>query len=344
MWAVRPIETRDLDALVDLAESLGPGMTTLPADRESLAAKVEGSVASFRGSVERAEAHFLLVLEDPASGALLGTAALYPHVGAPYGFFSYKRLKLVQRSQALGIDSTVEMLSLANDYTGTTEVGTLAVRPELKGTGAGRLLARSRYMLAAAFPDLFSPLLMAEMRGWQDAEGHSPFWDAVGARFFSMDFATADRISALRGSDFIADLMPKHPIYINLLPESARDVIGKPHQDSAPAMAMLKREGFRFEGYVDVFDAGPQVHCDRESIATVRLSREGPLTALSPAAEPDAADYLVCNTTLERFRVVMAPGRVSDGEIALSADAARALDVMVEDNVRWSPGSLAGAV
>ncbi len=342
MWAVRPIETGDLDALIDLAESLGPGMTTLPADRDSLAAKVEGSVASFRGTIDRGDAHYLLVLADPESGALLGTAALYPHVGAPYGFFSYKRLKHVQRSQALGIATTAETLSLANDYTGTTEVGTLAVRPELKGTGAGRLLARSRYMLAAAFPDLVSPLVMAEMRGWQDAEGKSPFWDAVGARFFNMDFATADRISAVRGSDFIADLMPKHPIYIDLLPESAREVIGKPHQDSAPAMAMLKREGFRFEGYVDVFDAGPQVHCDRDSIATVRLSREGPLTALSPAAEPGAPEHLVCNTILDRFRVVMAAGRVSEGEIALSADAARALDVMVEDNVRWSPGSLSG--
>ncbi|MGH6780755.1 MAG: arginine N-succinyltransferase, partial [Sphingomonadaceae bacterium] len=144
-------------------------------------------------------------------------------------------------------------------------------------------------------------------------------------------------------SDFIADLMPKNPIYIDLLPESARTVIGKPHQDSAPAMAMLRREGFRFEGYVDVFDAGPQVHCDRDTIATVRLSREGPLTTLSPSAEPDAPEYLVCNTILDRFRVIMAPGRVSEGEIALSGDAARALGVMAEDNVRWSPGSLAGA-
>jgi arginine N-succinyltransferase len=205
------------------------------------------------------------------------------------------------------------------------------------------LLARSRYMLAAAFPDLFSPLLMAEMRGWQDGAGRSPFWDAVGARFFNMDFATADRISAVRGSDFIADLMPRYPIPIDLLPDSARAVIGKPHDDSAPAMALLLREGFRFEGYVDVFDAGPQVHCNRDTIATVRLSREGPMTIASPAAEGETRDYLICNTALDQFRVVMAAGRVCDGEIAVGADTARALDVMVEGSVRWSPGSLAGA-
>lgn len=341
MWVVRPIRTEDLAALVDLAQSLGPGMTTMPADRAVLAAKIEGSVASFAGRADRASTTYLLVLEDPESGTLLGTAALYPHVGAPYGFFSYKRLKLVQRSQALGIDAEIETLSLANDYTGSTEVGSLAIRPELKGTGAGRLMARSRYMLAATFPDLFAPLLMAEMRGWQDENNRSPFWDAVGARFFNMDFSTADRVSAQRGSDFIAELMPKHPIYVDLLPQEARSVIGKPHRDSAPALAMLRREGFRFEGYVDVFDAGPQVHCDRESVATIRLSRKGPVARLSPSAEPDSPEYLVCNTELDRFRVVLAPGRVAEGEIALSNDVAAALGVMVEDNVRWSPGSLA---
>lgn len=48
MRVVRPIETRDLTGLVDLAESLGPGMTTLPADRTALADKVERSVARVR--------------------------------------------------------------------------------------------------------------------------------------------------------------------------------------------------------------------------------------------------------------------------------------------------------
>ncbi|MGN6691584.1 MAG: arginine N-succinyltransferase [Sphingopyxis sp.] len=339
MRVVRPIETRDLAALVDLAETLGPGMTTLPADREALAEKVERSVASFAGNIERADAHYMLVLED-AEGRLLGTSALYPSVGAPFGFFSYKRIRLVQRSQAVGASCDVEMLTLANDYTGTTEVGTLAVRPSEKGSGAGRLLARARYMLVASRPDLFAPLLMAEMRGWQDADGRNPFWDAVGARFFNMDFATADRLSAVRGADFIAELLPKHPVYIDLLPDKARAVIGRPHDASAPARAMLVQEGFRYEGYVDVFDVGPQVHCDRDQIATVRLSRCGLPVTLSSNFVPGARDYLICTGDLDRFRVTLAAARPAPGEIALSDDVVRALGADRGEQLRSSPVQL----
>ncbi|MDB5707336.1 MAG: astA [Sphingomonas bacterium] len=337
--AVRPVETRDLDGVVALAESLGPGMTTLPADRTSLGEKIERSVASFAGRADRADAQYLLVLEDE-NGAVLGTSALYAQVGAPYGFFSYKRLRLVQRSQAVDVSCNVEMLAVANDYTGTTEVGTLAIHPALKGTGAGRLLARARYMLVAIRPDLFAPLLIGEMRGWQDEAGENPFWNAVGARFFSMDFATADRLSATRGADFIADLLPKHPIYIELLPEAARDVIGKPHRNSLPAMMLLKSEGFRYEGYVDVFDVGPQMHCDRDHIATVARSRRGTVAALSPNAAPVASSQLVCTEELDRFRVVMTSGLTSDGEIALGDDAVRALGTDRGAELRWSPGVL----
>ncbi|HEX8300819.1 arginine N-succinyltransferase [Sphingomonas sp.] len=339
MRVVRPIETRDIPALLDLAENLGPGMTTLPADGAALAGKVERSVASFSGAIARADANYMLVLEDE-DGALLGTSALYSHVGSPYGFFSYKRIRLVQRSQAVGASCDVEMLTLANDYTGTTEVGTLAVRPDAKGTGAGRLLARARYMLVAVRPDLFAPLLIGEMRGWQDENGRNPFWDAVGARFFNMDFATADKLSAMRGADFIAEMLPKHPIYIDLLPDSARDVIGKPHPASAPAMRMLCAEGFRYEGYVDVFDVGPQVHCERDQIATVRRSREGMPVPLSPNAAPGAGEHLVCTGDLSRFRVTLAPARSSGGDIAIGDEVARALGAERGEALRSSPARL----
>lgn len=315
-WAVRPVRGEDGDALYRLALSMGAGMTTFPADREALEEKIAASIDSFAGRRQRLDAHYLLVLEDLASGALLGTAAVYASVGQPFGFFSYKRIRLVQRSRTIGHGCDVELLTLANDYTGTTEIGSLAVRPDLKGSGAGPLLARSRYLLIAAAPDLFAPLVMAEMRGWQDGNGASPFWDAVGAHFFNMDFPAADRMSALRGSDFISELLPKHPIYIDLLPRAARDVIGRPHDSSAPAMAMLRREGFRHEGYVDVFDAGPQVHVERDAIATIRNSRRACL-APKAAAAASARDYLVSSDSLADFWVVPRRAALAGGELMI---------------------------
>lgn len=333
-WVVRPVRRRDGDALFRLALAMGPGMTTFPADREALAAKAEASVASFEGRAAPAAAQYLLVLEDLGSGELLGTAALYARVGEPFGFFSYKRIRMVQRSQALDVSCQAELLTLANDYTGTTEVGTLTVRPDLKGSGAGRLLARSRYMLIATRPDLFAPIVMAEMRGWQYADGASPFWDAVGAQFFSMDFVTADRLSAVRGAGFIAELLPQHPIYIDLLPAAARAVIGKPHQSSAPAMAMLRREGFRHEGYVDVFDAGPQMHVERDAIATVRDSF--PAAASLRQTRGDAATplHLVAVDDLAAFRVTAVPAAPDGDRIALPPTAFAALGVAAGSPVR----------
>ena len=336
-WIVRPVASGDVDAVYDLAASLGPGMTTFPADRDVLAEKIGRSTASFAEAVPLLSSHYMLVLEDLDTGGILGTAALYPNVGAPHGFFSYKRIRLVHRSQALAAGCDVELLTLANDYTGTTEIGTLAVRPHLKGTGAGRLLARSRYMLVATRPELFSPILMAEMRGWQDADGSSPFWDAVGAHFFKMDFATADHVSAMRGAQFIAELLPKHPIYIDLLPERARSVIGRPHDSSAAAMAMLLDEGFRYEGYVDVFDAGPQVHVARNQIETVRTSRVGPACALSRSAAPGAPCCLLCTDDLADFRVVAARGHAYAGELAVDDRSLRVLGSAHGRSLRWSP-------
>jgi arginine N-succinyltransferase len=58
----------------------------------------------------------------------------------------------------------------------------------------------------------------------------------------------------------VAELMPRHPVYVNLLPER-RAAIGEVHDDTQPARVLLEQEGFRYEGYVDIFDAGPTLEC-----------------------------------------------------------------------------------
>jgi len=333
-WVVRPVRATDIGVLVELAEALGAGMTTFPADPEAIARKVEASLTTFAGRAEPEDARYLLVLEDLDASRVDGVAALYPSVGWPYGFFSYKVNRLVQRSRSLNRRVDIELLTIANDYTGVTEVGTLAVRPTLRGTGAARFLARSRYMLIAAFPQLFATRVMAEMRGWQEADDRSPFWDAVGARFFHMDFAEADRLSAVEGAEFIAELMPKHPIYTDILPDDARRAIGRPHASSAAAMAMLLDEGFRYEQHVDVFDAGPQVHAERDRIHTVADSR---LTRLQRASGRTGQPVLVSTLELEAFRVVQTSAHPGDHVLELPDVAQRALELSIGGPVRVSP-------
>lgn len=333
MWIVRPVTLHDVDALYDLALALGPGMTTFPADRDALTAKAEAAVASFAGQARREEAQYLMALEDTATGTLLGVSAVYPHIGHPFGFFSYHVDRLVNHSPRIEFALDCTVLNLSNAYSGLTEIGTLAVRPDLRQGGAGRLLARARYMLMACFPDLFADRVIAEMRGWQDAQGDSPFWSAVGEKFFRMGFARADVVSATKGAEFIANLMPKFPIYLDLLPEPARRCIGKPHDTSAIAMAMLMDEGFRFENYIDVFDAGPQVIAPLCRIRTVAESALAQATIAQPAQ--NAGEMLVATTELASFRLARVPAGIAGEHITLSPKAAQGLGCAAGSLLRY---------
>ncbi|MGB6229421.1 MAG: arginine N-succinyltransferase [Litorimonas sp.] len=299
---VRPIAETDLDAFASFADMAGDGMTTIPRDRAALAQKIDRSVQSFAGKARGEDAEYFMVMEDSQVGGLIGCAAVYPKIGMEFGFYSFRRLREHRRSKEFDIVAESDTLHLTNEFTGCTEVGSLILHPDWRGTGAGRMLARSRYLLMAQFPELFSDTVIAEMRGSQGGEGGSPFWDAVGRRFFGLEFAEADRISAVHGNEFIADLMPRYPIYLPLLGESVMDIVGRPHQESAPAMRMLLKEGFVYDGFIDVFDAGPQVVARIENILTVRESELMDPSDRSQSREA-AGSWLHATTDLGAFEV-----------------------------------------
>jgi arginine N-succinyltransferase len=339
MWVVRPVVEDDLETLIDLAQSLGSGMTTFPADRRTIARKIETARASFARELESKDAAYLMALEDSETKEVLGVSAVYPAIGSPFGFFSYHVDRLILHSPLMDSGLDCGILNLSNVYSGATEIGTLAVRPSARKFGIGKILARARYMLIATFPELFAPTIIAEMRGWQNAQGNSPFWSAVGERFFKMDFATADSVSAIKGAEWIANLMPKFPIYLDLLPEEAKACVGRAHDTSAIAMAMLVQEGFRFENYVDVFDAGPQVvaqACQIKTIAQSQLCISTPPTSSMRDSHPS----LVCNTDLANFRLTSCEASVihsRDGSgptVALKSDVLEALKIENGEVVR----------
>jgi arginine N-succinyltransferase len=327
MWVVRPVVEDDLDALLDLAQSLGSGMTTFPADRQTLARKIETAHASFLGQLAPKNAAYLMALEDHDTKEVLGVSAVYPAIGSPFGFFSYHIDRLVLHSPLMDSGLDCGILNLSNVYSGMTEIGTLAVRPSARKFGIGKILARARYLLIATFPELFAPTVIAEMRGWQNAQGDSPFWSAVGERFFKMDFATADSVSAIKGAEWIANLMPKFPIYLDLLPDEAKACVGRAHDTSAIAMAMLMQEGFRFENYVDVFDAGPQVVAQASQIKTIARSQL--CTATRPASgRQESLTSLVCNTDLANFRLTSCKATLVTSQDPSSPQAALGSDVL----------------
>jgi len=335
MWRIRPVEVRDGDQLISLAASLGPGMTTFPSDPDAIVAKVDAAVESFAGTNTSSSRQYLMVLEDTDESRICGVSAVYPEIGRPFGFFSYHLDKVIHHSAVTQFNMEVQVLNLSNAYTGTTEIGTLAVAPDVRGSGAGRLLARARYMLMASFPHLFADYVIAEMRGWQNDDGSSPFWSAVGEKFFEVDFPTADKMSAIKGAEWFAALLPKNPLYLRMLPTEAQDCVGKAHATSAIALQMLLDEGFRFENFVDVFDAGPQVIAPLSDIKTVRESRTLELGEGPSDGEPH--NYLVCNNRLADFSLVKARAVIKDGTILLDRSAQELLDASIGDRLRVVP-------
>jgi len=265
---VRPANRQDLDRLEAMIAHVDPGMLTMPQTREGMAARIEKSLETFarKSAPPENECYFLVMEED---GQLLGVGSLFTNLGFERPFYSYRISRDSKMSPELNVKVELDLLHLVNDYHGDTELGTLFIERHARGGGRGRLLSFARLLLIAADQVRFGPKVMAEIRGYTDAEGRSPFWDAVGDKFFRMDYRKADARSA-RDHRFIADLMPRYPIYADLLPAEARACIAKPHPDAEPALAMLKSQGFRYNNVVDIFDAGPSVEAFTDHIDIVR--------------------------------------------------------------------------
>ncbi len=203
---------------------------------------------------------------------------------------------------------------------------------------AGRSSSKSRLLFIAEFADRFAPKVIAELRGKLDADNRSPFWEGLGRHFFSMEYSTADYLTGIGQKSFVAELMPRHPVYVNLLPESARAVIGEVHDDTRPARTLLEQEGFRYEGYVDIFDAGPTLECFRDNIHAIRQSVVVPVAIASASTPSQPADeglvWLVANRRFDDFCAILAhaPARVE--RFPLAPEAATRLGVAEGDAVR----------
>ena len=274
-FRLRAARPDDLESLYEMAKLTGGGFTNLPADRKALARKLERAEAAWTNEADAlSDEQFVLVLEDPStgpeSGSVRGTCQLMTQVGQHMPFYSYRLNALTQHSEKLQRTVRAEMLSLVTDLEGSSEVGGLFLHPNQRAGGLGMLLARSRYLFIAMHRERFADRVLAELRGVQDERGGSPFWDGVAGRFFGMSFQEADYFNAINGNQFIADLMPKHPVYVAMLSDSARSAIGTPHPSGRAAMRMLEDEGFEYEGYLDIFDGGPTMTARTDDVASIR--------------------------------------------------------------------------
>ncbi len=297
-FRIRAARTSDLAALYEMAKLTGGGFTNLPPDRKNLAAKLEASEAALaRRDDSVADDRIAMMLENTADGSLRGTCQIFSKIGETAPFYSYRLGVLTQTSKELARTFRAELLTLTTDFEGASEVGGLFLHPSERAGGLGMLIARSRYLYIREHRARFADRIFAELRGVIDEGGGSPFWDGLAGKFFGMSFQEADAFNAINGHQMIADLMPKHPVYTALLPDSARLVMGIPHSSGRAAMRMLENEGFLHDSYIDIFDGGPTMHTQTDRVRTIA-------GAMSTKIEKIAAN--------DAPRTVTAAGRLAD--------------------------------
>ena len=309
MLVIRSAKMSDLDALIVMARLAGSGMTTLKPDPEMLGKRLRTAEASFAETIPPEERDYMFVLEHTEDNSTL-----------------------VHCSRELNVFTRMETLYLSNDLTGSSELCSLFLLPQYRAGFNGKWLSKSRFLFIAKFPQLFTERLIAEMRGNPTEDGRVPFYEGLGRHFFKADFNHVDELTGMGKKSFIAELMPRQPLYVDYLPDSAREVIGMVHTSTQPARRLLEQEGMHYEGYVDIFDAGPVL---QGRVSDLRAVRESVLAVADEGTpEGETEHMLVSNTQLDNFRMILTRAVPGSGRVLLSAQEMAQLHLRAGDTVR----------
>lgn len=328
----RRVKKKDLADIYNLAGEAGHGLTSLCKDKKELDRRIDLSEAAFKkkGKLPVSENYFF-VLEDTETQKIVGTSAIESAVGHDVPWYAYRvsRVSKVCKQLDLHLEHTTLMLN--NDLNGFSEVATLFLDKAYRKNHNGLLLSRARFLFMASFPERFAEFVIAEMRGISDTNAQSPVWDSLGSHFFKIPFAEADALTGLNQKQFIADLLPHNVIYTNLLSKAAQAAIGKPHASTKPAMRILEKEGFRYNGYVDIFDAGPTLKARVKEILTVKNCKQ--LTIKSISDHVHSKHYFISNNDMD-FKAVQGELLVKDETCIMSRKEADLLKVKTGDVIR----------
>jgi arginine N-succinyltransferase len=333
MYVVRPVELGDIAALESLAAVTMPGVHTLPKTREKIAQAVERSIASFSAQVDiPSEESYLFVLESLATRRICGTAAIFASAGSNGTYFSFRNDVIQQVSRDLNISHSVHALTLCSELTAYSQLSSFYVNEEAQHGPEAALLSRSRLLFAVRAPQRFGDRFFVPLAGVTDDKGGSPFWDALGRKFFKMDFLDAERvIGGARNRTLIVELMPHYPVYVPLLPGDAQAAMGQIHPSGELAFNLLTSEGFEADEYIDIFDGGPILQAHKHSLRTFTSSMQLRVENAVPARGGDVT-YAVAAGAGQNFRAVTIRGQALEGgdSVGLSAE--------VQDVLRVSPG------
>lgn len=338
MIIIRPININDKEAFITFAFTAGLGMTSMPKNQTLLEKKVADAEQAFSKKVLQAgNEEYLFVMQDLTTGEIGGTCGINAKTGTTQPKYFYRIQTEVKESSMHPARQQIPTMSAVCYRDAPSEICSLYLLPEFRREGLGRLLSLSRFLFAAAHPQRFDEIIYAEMRGFVDKNQNCPFWEGIGRHFLDIDFDELMRLRDL-GSFDVSQVLPKHPIYISLLPTEVQEVIGKIHSNTWPAFNILTQEGFYLTDEIDVFDAGPRIEAETKEIRTIKTCSVDTVTEITrnPIESPK---YLLSNNRLDFRACYSTILKVSKG-VTISVEAAEALHLNIGDTVRYVLPSL----
>lgn len=328
MMIIRYIEPKDVNDLYLLAQKAGFGLTSLQPNMEKLAARIERACKTVAGELPKADQVYLFVLEDTELNKVVGVCGIEVALGLKEPWYNFHVGTQVHASEPLSVYNALPTLYLSNDHTNCSELCTLFLDPDYRLNKNGKFLSKVRFLFLSAFRQYFEETIVAEMRGYSDANGQSPFWNAVGHKFFNIEFTKADYLSGVGQKAFIAELMPRHPLYVDMLPDDAKAAIGIVHPNTRPAYNLLLEEGLRYKGYVDIFDGGATLQADIENLRAIKESQSVAVQIEQPEniAVGDES-YIVANDDYENYRAILVYSKPHQNILQLTKEQANQLNV-----------------
>lgn len=335
MLIIRPIQQSDLDGLMDLITGSGHGLTSLPKDRGIIKKKIIHSERSFahRDEGPNGEA-YLFVMEDIFKGKIVGVSGIISKIGGfePYHFYRLK--EEMHTSKMLEVEKKIRSLHHERIHSGPAEICSLFLSKEYRNAQNGRFLSLSRFLFMSEDRKYFEDDVFAEMRGQVDDNGESPFWNAVGKKFFDIDFVKADYLY-LKSKKFIDELLPNYPLIVELLPKDAQEVIAQVHDDTVPARKILAREGFEFSGLVGIFEPGPVLKAKVDDVRSVKENKKVEVGEI--AKEGFTENTYIISTSETNFKACLGEVKLNDDGKAIIAEVtATALKIKIGDKIRFS--------
>jgi arginine N-succinyltransferase len=241
-----------------------------------------------------------------------------------------------QVSRDLNISHSVHALTLCSELTAYSHLSGFYIRNRDSAGTEAALLSRARLLYAVLAPQRFGDRFFVPLAGVTDGEGQSPFWNALGRKFFKMDFLDAERvIDGARNRTLIVELMPHYPVYVPLLPGDAQAALGQIHPSGQLAFKLLTQEGFEADEYIDIFDGGPILQAHKNALRSFCASQVRQVENAGRAAGPESLVTYAVASSEQNFRAVIAacPPLDAGQAICLPREAQQALGVSAGDSV-----------